>query len=101
MSRINSKRGRINDDLLEEYLQEMYEKGWVEKYLTDKDIENFLKPSHKIAYVDINNKFRSGGFITSINYENQYLLYVAGRVWSLQFENIDRLFILTKDLIGK
>ena len=77
----------------------------LQKYITEGQFE-FVNPDDydklplgaRICYTGINDKFRSGGFLTKV--EPNYFMYkgYGNAAFSLQRSNIAQLFISTKRL---
>lgn len=91
-SRVNTPFG-INKDGLKEVLQEMDdEKIWVEA-------KNFndIKPGYRIRYIRVepngSEKFVAGGYVRKVNYTEQSVSYLSGRVHGVYFKDVVRMWI--------
>jgi hypothetical protein len=118
---INSNKGRtINKPRLDEYLTKLKKKGWIQ--ISVDDIYS-LQKGNRVAYITVDNKWRSGGFLVEIKdsaskydakkdkvIENRkkdaeykpYILYKAfnGSIFSLQAEDIQQLWTRPKKVKG-
>ena len=114
---INSNKGRtINKPRLNEYLTKLKKKGW--KQIPVDDIYS-LQKGNRVAYITVDNKWRSGGFLVEIKDSSSkydavkdkviedrsknaeykpYILYKAfnGSIFSLQAEDIQELWTRPK-----
>lgn len=102
---INSNNEQIDENLLEEHIEFMYESrvGWEEVPVYFND----LKPGDRIRYTTMSPKgkylFRTGGWITHIDETGEWLSYMAHTksTWCLQAEDCQRLFVIRKKIKTK
>jgi hypothetical protein len=96
---INSNNGQINEELLELHIEEMMENtryNW-EEIPVDFSL---VKPGDRIRYTTLNQNgeylFRTGGWITSVAENGEYLAYMAHSKssWCVQAEDCQRLFVI-------
>jgi len=102
--RINSEEdGTINQEILDEYLESHnYEQ------IDNSDVEKMPSGS-RIAYITVDNKWRSGGFLSKVETSTKdfdgnktrrknYLIYKAfgGTAFSVQFEDVEVFYTQIK-----
>jgi len=105
-SRINSNNGKIDEDILEEYLNES---GYEE--VEPKDIDK-LPSGARIAYIRKDNKWCSAGYYsrTEISMADidgnpfkkpkSFILYKGynGSAWSVQLEDVEMFYVMKPKL---
>jgi hypothetical protein len=95
---INSNKGEIDNELLEEHIEEMMASrfNW-EEVIVDF---NQLQPGDRIRYTCYTPKgkykFRTGGWVSAIDPSGKWLAYHSHThtSWSLQKEDVVRLFVV-------
>ena len=96
---INSNNGQINEELLEQHIEEMMDNpkfNW-EEIPVDFSL---LKPGDRIRYTTLNQDgeylFRTGGWITAVAENGEWLAYMAHTKssWTVQAEDCQRLFVI-------
>lgn len=100
---INTEDGFVNQEKLEEHVAMIKQKGWLEISPITFEI---LPLGCQIRYVTTEGKFRTGGFVVAVDYDNdppQWLSYLSHTqsTWSLQLEDTQRLFYLTRDKLKR
>lgn len=100
--RINSRNGKIDPKQFNLHLREMVNQGWME--LTDiNEAERYIIPGMRIRYITKDKHFRTGGWVVLFKEEDddkgivkKYIVYKAHNnvTFSLQYEDIDRLFFI-------
>ncbi len=103
---INSDNGQINEDLLQDHIDMILNKGWEEIPVS---FELLIK-GNQIRYTTYNKDeetgpkkhlFRTGGWVTAIDEENdppEWMAYMSHTksTWSVQLDDLQRLFVYRK-----
>lgn len=96
---INSNNGQIDEDLFEQHIEKMMNDprfNW-EEVPVDFSL---LKPGDRIRYTTLTPKgehlFRTGGWITAIAENGEWLAYMSHTKssWTVQSEDCQRLFVI-------
>jgi len=65
---------------------------------TPKQILKFVNTSDRVSYIAKDNKYRSGGFVISVNPDGSSISISGGNLkWTLKTSNIKKLFVVSKE----
>lgn len=65
---------------------------------TAKQMLKFVKTRDRISYIGRDNKYRSGGFVISIQPDGTSIALSGGNLkWSLKTSNIKKIFIVSNE----
>lgn len=103
---INSNKGEIDEDLLNEHIEELMSSETTKWEEIPVDF-SLLKTGERIRYTTLTPEgkhlFRTGGWITHIPEDYKYLAYMAHTksTWCLQVEDCQRIFVVRKTIKNK